>query len=449
MRDEKKSETSDQRLWRNTRFLKAVGIAAVLGMAGMGGGVEARSQAPGLALPLEGHNNTTALPPALEGFNNLSNRTALEFNPSKMTQADRDYLRKLGMTDQDIRNVQQGKYDGQTSSEQKESSKNKGKNPLSSNREKVDVLRSLMVRAETDPRARQRLRQMLAKSRQLERANRTRERSLGESTTPSPSSLTHVVGPTHECIVSDPSECLDITGTKVTAWAQPSSLGIRGEELRVDMDLQVTNRCPDTVKDVTFVVDAKPNCPPGHVYEPHYNAVASLTFTYPANPTVIDVGAIASAQNSTLVQCVNWPGTAYYESAALPDSFNLDIHAQGSDTQLTVRSQDKYVAAVGPMPDHCPQTPPAPDAPANPQTPPAPDAPANPQTPPTPEAPATDTPSHRHKGPNVGAVVGGVLGTIGGIGAVAGCSFKIRREKHDQVKGQVEVTEIGGSLKVG
>jgi hypothetical protein len=423
----------------------------MFGMSGMGGSVEARPQAPGLALPLEGHNNTTALPPALERFNNLSNRTAQEFDPSKMTQADPDYLRKLGMTDRDIRNVQQGKYDGQTSSEQKESSKSKGKNPLLSNREKVDVLRSLMVRAETDPRARQRLRRMLAKSRQLERANRARERSLGESTASSSSSPTHVVGPTHECIVSDPSECLDITGTKVTASAQPSSFGIPGNELLVAIDLQATNRCPNTVKDVTFVVDANINCPSDHVYAVNHNAFPSYELTYPANPTAIDVGATASAQNSTLVQCVHLGPGFIYDSAALPDSFNLDIHAQGSDTQFTVRSQDKYVAAVGPIPDHCPQTPPSPDAPDNPQTPSVPNSPDNPQTPPAPEAPATDTPSHRHKGPNSSAVLGGTLGTILTVlGATGiGIACKKRHEKHNMNTGQTESTEISCSLNLG
>jgi hypothetical protein len=159
---------------------------------------------------------------------------------------------------------------------------------------------------------------------------------------------------------------------------------------------------------------------------------------------VIDVGAtasaqtIASAQNGTIVQCVHNPGLAPYDSAALPDSFNLDIRAQGSTSQLTVRSQDKYVAAVGPIPDHCPQTPPSPGTPDIPQTPP------------TPESPATDTPSHRHKGHNVGTVVGGVIGAVVGTGAIAaGCSFKIRHEKHNHKEGKSEVIEIGGSVHVG
>lgn len=157
IRDEKKSETSDQRLEKYTwslRDLSKTGLVTfTLAMAGIVGGVEARPESPGSALQRKGHDNATVLPPAFnqKEFNNLSHRSALEFDPHQITQADRARLKELGMTDQEIENVRQGKYEEETSSEQKESSKKKGKDPLSSNGEKIDALQSLMDQLEENP----------------------------------------------------------------------------------------------------------------------------------------------------------------------------------------------------------------------------------------------------------------------------------------------------------
>ena len=105
---EKKSETSEQRLWRNTRFLKSLAIGTTLLAAGMSG-VEARPEPSGSALQSKGNDNTTGLHP--QEFNNLSHPTALEFNPYtyKVTPELLDHLRKVGVPDpeQHIRNVQQ------------------------------------------------------------------------------------------------------------------------------------------------------------------------------------------------------------------------------------------------------------------------------------------------------------------------------------------------------
>ncbi len=105
---EKKSETSEQRLWRNTWFLKSLAIGTTLLAAGMSG-VEARPEPSGSALQSKGNDNTTGLHP--QEFNNLSHPTALEFNPYtyKVTPELLDHLRKVGVPDpeQHIRNVQQ------------------------------------------------------------------------------------------------------------------------------------------------------------------------------------------------------------------------------------------------------------------------------------------------------------------------------------------------------
>ena len=57
---EKNSETSDQRLLRNTRFLKAVGTGLVLGMSRMGGALADQSH---LLQSVSGSDNSMALLP--------------------------------------------------------------------------------------------------------------------------------------------------------------------------------------------------------------------------------------------------------------------------------------------------------------------------------------------------------------------------------------------------
>jgi ASC-1-like (ASCH) protein len=66
-----------------------------------------------------GSDNITGLSPAFNQteFNNLSHPTAMEFNPYKVTPELLDHLRKAGVPDpeQHIRNVQQGRYEHETS----------------------------------------------------------------------------------------------------------------------------------------------------------------------------------------------------------------------------------------------------------------------------------------------------------------------------------------------
>ena len=62
---EKKTETSEQRLRRNTRLLKSLAIGTTLLAAGMSG-VEARPEPSGLALQSKGHDNRPLSKPLLQ-----------------------------------------------------------------------------------------------------------------------------------------------------------------------------------------------------------------------------------------------------------------------------------------------------------------------------------------------------------------------------------------------
>lgn len=166
---EKKSETSDQRLWRNTRFLKAVGTGLMLGMAGMGGAMADQSRS---LQSLSSSDNATGLSPVL-GLGDrydLQGRTPLsEFDPSKVMPEFLDPLRKVGGQDPEqlIRNGQQGIYKGEPSSEQRELEE-KRQEPLLSNEKKVKIMRTLMEKTKTDPEARERVKQLLENWQQKE-----------------------------------------------------------------------------------------------------------------------------------------------------------------------------------------------------------------------------------------------------------------------------------------
>jgi hypothetical protein len=100
-------------LWENkSALLLGVMLASARGI-----NVEGRPMRGGTALRLLDSNNVTNLPSlGWEGFNNLSHSTALhEYNPSKIPQAHLDRLKELVMTDQKTQNVQQRRYENNTS----------------------------------------------------------------------------------------------------------------------------------------------------------------------------------------------------------------------------------------------------------------------------------------------------------------------------------------------
>ena len=100
-------------LWENkSALLLGVMLASARGI-----NVEGRPMRGGTALRLLDSNNVTNLPSlGWEGFNNLSHSTVLhEYNPSKIPQAHLDRLKELVMTDQKTQNVQQRRYENNTS----------------------------------------------------------------------------------------------------------------------------------------------------------------------------------------------------------------------------------------------------------------------------------------------------------------------------------------------
>jgi pimeloyl-ACP methyl ester carboxylesterase len=147
----------------------AIGIGMLV-FAGRLGSAEGRFLGESTALRLMDRSNTTLPALGWEGFNNLSHPTALhESHPSRVTPEVVEHLKKLGVLDpgQLIRNVQQGRYENETSSEQRGWKENKGTETRSSKKKQIAKLRALMKKAETDPKARERVRQLLAEKQQL------------------------------------------------------------------------------------------------------------------------------------------------------------------------------------------------------------------------------------------------------------------------------------------
>jgi hypothetical protein len=142
----KKCQTHEDRCNYYNRFLtplKSLAIGTMMLTAGMSG-AEARLEP---ALQRKGHDNITGLTSTFNQteFNNLSHPTAMDSNPYtyKVTPELLDHLRNVGVPDPEqlIRHVQQGRYDDKTSSEQREREK-----PLSSNKEKIALRRSLTAK---------------------------------------------------------------------------------------------------------------------------------------------------------------------------------------------------------------------------------------------------------------------------------------------------------------
>src|SRR5271157_4789350 len=105
------------RMVSSLRENKSALLLGVMLASARGINVEGRPVRGGTALRLLDSNNFTNLPSlGWEGFNNLSRSTALhEYNPSKIPQAHLDRLKELVMTDQKTQNVQQRRYENNTS----------------------------------------------------------------------------------------------------------------------------------------------------------------------------------------------------------------------------------------------------------------------------------------------------------------------------------------------
>ena len=389
---EKKSETSEQRLWRYTRLFKSSLIGTMMLTAGMGGALADQSRS---LQTLSGSDNATDLPPALDRkeFNTLSHWTALEFDPGRVTPEVVEHFKKLGVQDPEqlIRNVQQGTYDEEASSEQEEYSKHTGRDPLSSNREKIDTLRSLMDKLKEDPEALQIFKKTLNNK-------QVRARLLIEGDSEIPAARTLLTDEKSTChdlcsdipasvdcikqctitVASNTSACLNVSLSDVLAKLEPvPGLQEPNQEVRLNYTLSVQNHCPQTIKDVTYQVQGAGDC------------MKTLQF-FSADPSLVaprdSAGVKAGQDPSMTTSC--W--------GSLPSFLSSYISASGTDTttDLAVSSPYKTFIVLGNRPyvmSECHQTcPPATDTT---NTPPATDTPS-PHTMNAPKTPSeTDTPS--------------------------------------------------------
>lgn len=216
----------------------------------------------------EGSDKATGLFNQTE-FNNFSYPTALEFNPNKMLQADRDHLSKLGVTDKDIQDAQQGRYENETSlsgpkeargfrvkkvrvdirsrkmttsAETSQSTKephqgeqDKGIEHPASYEEQIANLRAAMEELKANrnpnPELTERARKLLAESQQpSEQETRQARRRLD---TPD-------------------NQCLDISQTQISANSTRAVANPDGYGLELDIQGVLQNNCGSQVSDVHY-----------------------------------------------------------------------------------------------------------------------------------------------------------------------------------------------------
>ncbi len=160
-------------------------------------------------------------------------------------------------------------------------------------------------------------------------------------------------------VSSNPSACLDVSASEVVGRVEPSVFGVPGQQVHLDFNLNVQNNCPQPIKDVTYQVAISRACPPDHPF-----LTEDYTLAYNANQNLVDVGALADAQNSTSVYCLRMKGeSTTVDSSSLPSGLSVDISASGTDATANaiVSSQEKIFAILGNSPWtascdlHCPQ----------------------------------------------------------------------------------------------
>jgi hypothetical protein len=160
-------------------------------------------------------------------------------------------------------------------------------------------------------------------------------------------------------VSSNPSACLDVSASEVSGRVEPSVFGVPGQQVHLDLNLNVQNNCPHPIKDITFEVSVDRQCPSDHPFSSEEYALF-----YNANQNSADVGSFADAQNSTLAYCLRMKGlSTTVDSSSLPIALSVDISASGTDstTNSTVSSQEKIFTVLGGSPWatncdlHCPQ----------------------------------------------------------------------------------------------
>jgi hypothetical protein len=274
----KKGQTHEDRCSYYDRFLKplkSLALGTMMLTAGMSG-AEARLEPSGSALQSkESHDNITGLLPTFHQteFNNLSHPTALEFNPYtyKVTPELLDHLRNVGVKnpEQFIQNIQKREQrqkdrwlvknapenpdvleglrelfkeipdkeskDTPQPTTEIHQDKGKGKESLSSNKEKMASLRVLMEKAKIDLEVMGRARKLLAEVKGKESSEQAHRKLL--------------------------SSCFQ--------WGIPNevtAIGISdgdGTAIQVTYNLNTINTCKGTISNIAFQATETIVCPAG------------------------------------------------------------------------------------------------------------------------------------------------------------------------------------------
>jgi hypothetical protein len=297
------SESQKLRKW------VGVGYVATAALALIGG---ARADTPGTALvPRDGGNATDLSPvPGLRDHYGLQGQTPLlEFNPNRITPELLEHLSKF-VEDPElhIRNVQQGIYEDETSSEPQEGQENKGKEHLSSNEEKLATLKAVAEKAGKNPELADRVRKLLEKKRQLSESERRR---LDNPPIP----------------VSNPV-CLDVSNSQAQVTVEPVNPldnPVPGAETRVDFFLNVRNGCPVVADTVAYDLTVTATCTEG------LPPTATRTAKIAADPSTVGIGENSGMRGpqSMIARCTTYDEYGQPIASAPVDSITATVSADG------------------------------------------------------------------------------------------------------------------------
>ncbi len=191
--------------------------------------------------------------------------------------------------------------------------KDKGKEPLALNEEKMASLRVLIEKAKTDPEIMGRARKLLADIKGQSSDARRR-------------------------LDNQPVNCLDVSASDLATTVVDSlaDTGVPGSVMQTSYFPNVKNNCPVASQDTTYTVTIKASCNDGASSSSSYRRAQ-----FKADPYTVIVGENAGGSiSTTYAGCMSYVDDKPV-SCSVPSSLEIDIYADGvgKDTAKSVYSQ--------------------------------------------------------------------------------------------------------------
>jgi hypothetical protein len=205
---------------------------------------------------------------------------------------------------------------------QGEQDKNKGKEHFTSDEKQIEIVRAVMKKAETNPKAREHARQLLERWQSKEQESSVPRREL------EPPDNTKV--------------CLDVQGSNFEKEVlSPTPEGIPGQAVRAEFFLNVKNKCNEQADHADFIVTVAGTCPLGS--SPSFNEAQAYRNTKPSS---IPAGGQAGQESALFAvgECLILENGVPINSVP-PASFTATVLAEaiGHDSNKDLQSVGKFM----------------------------------------------------------------------------------------------------------